>query len=231
MATMATTTPPQTPLEISQHAEILELESQIRNLNTKISAAVDHAADLQDEIRRMRIRQREEEAVAAAAAQDALANESSGLRRMSTYFSRRTATPPPPSSSSTTMPVSFPRSLSMSPTKPSSSPRKDHEEGGGGGGDDLFAQLAKERRLRKDFEVRYRALQQESEELSQSLFEEANKMVSVEKRLTHAAESKLTVFQEREVQRRQRVDELEAALGTIHRVRAVLATPLTLSMT
>lgn len=188
--------PPETPLELAQHAELLELESQIRSLNTKISAAVDHAADLQDEIRSMRARQRDE-----VAAQEALANESS-LRRMSTYFSRRGSPGP------------VPRSNSMSPSKQIST-RNDDE-------DDLPAKLKRETRMRMDLETKYKSLQDESETLSQSLFEEANKMVSTEKKLTHAATIKLQAMQDREMERKRRLEELENAVGRIQRVRGVL---------
>lgn len=193
---------PSSPLELAQHAEILELESQIRSLNTKISAAVDHAADLQEIIR---ARQREDQQAAQASAQ---ASESS-LRRMSTYFSRRpsaTTSTPQPNSSTQTQPASPTRSTGIaSMNEP-----------------ELRAALEKEVLARKNIEKQYRALQEESEVLSESLFEEANRMVAVEKRAVHELSTKLNVAHEREQERRNRLQELEQAMEKIQHVRAVL---------
>lgn len=205
MADPRTLGPPTSALEVAQHAEILELESQIRSLNAKISAAVDHAADLQDEVRSMRAaaRQRDEQQTAA---QEAFFAEGSGLRRMSTYFTRRA------SASSGPVP---PRSNSMSPSKQLSQRYEDE--------DDLTAKLRRETKMRMDLETKYKSLQDESEVLSQSLFEEANKMVSAEKKLSHAANVKLQLMQDREAERKRRLEELETALGRIQRVRSVLS--------
>ncbi|CCG82069.1 protein of unknown function [Taphrina deformans PYCC 5710] len=196
---------PTTALEKLQHEEILELESQIRSLNTKISAAVDHAADLQDEIRTMRARQREENE-----ARESLANESS-LRRMSTYFSGRR-----PSVATTTTAAA--RSNSMSPSR-----RLNRSED-----EDLVAQLQRERVQRLECESKYRALQDESEALSESLFEEANKMVAVERQLTHNATIKLQAMKNRESESRRRLEDLERAMERIGRYMSQHASPKSL---
>ena len=198
---MADDAKPQTPLEIAQHAEILELESQIRSLNTKISAAVDHAADLQEIIR---TRQKEDQAEQAV--QEALANESS-LRRMSTYFSRR-----PPG-------IPHQRSTTSQPSSPTRVTTLNIEE------TDLRNELEREKNLRKEIEAKFQALQDESELLSQSLFEEANRMVSVEKQATHTASIKLKALQDRELERRDRILDLQRAVDKIQHVRSILAQP------
>lgn len=191
---------PTTPLEKAQHAEILELESQIRSLNTKISATVDHAADLQDELRTLRARQREEQE-----AREREAGESS-LRRMSTYFAS----------------VRRPSVQAMM-RQDSQSPRGSRDRGREQDGENgIDEELARERKTRIEVEGKYKALQEESEVLSQSLFEEANKMVSTERKALHAVNVKLSVVQEREADRRRRMDELEKALTSIQRARTVL---------
>lgn len=206
MADHRTLGPPTTPLEIAQHSELLELDSQIRSLNAKISAAVDHAADLQDELRSMRAAARQRDERDAAAAQEA---EGSGLRSMSTYFTGRRASGLP-----VTVP---PRSNSMLPNKHMSSLGKRQEDE-----DDISEKLKREMKMRLDLEAKYKRLQDESEVLSQSLFEEANQMVAAERKLNHVATVKLQLLQDREADRKQRLEELEAAVGRIQRVRSIL---------
>lgn len=216
---------PSTPLERAQHAEILELESQIRILNTKVSAAVDHAADLQDEIRTMKMRQRESEA-AAAAAQNLSLGESS-LRRMSTYFSKR------PSMIAAQLPSSFSptasglpsRSLSLATPTAGERPAKPPSEADSDSAlEELSRMLQVEKGKRQELEEKYRALQDESEVLSESLFEEANKMVSVERKEKHTLQVQLDALRNREEERMRRVEELEDAVERIVRVRGVLDT-------
>jgi uncharacterized protein involved in exopolysaccharide biosynthesis len=66
------------------------------------------------------------------------------------------------------------------------------------------------------------AVNQELEELTQSLFEEANAMVRTEKEKVARLEAKLQVLEAREEDKRRRLAELEKAIGRITRVRSVL---------
>lgn len=232
-------------LEAAQKAEILELEAQIRKLNTKVSDAVDHAADLQDELRTIKARERQE-----LEARD-LAGGETGLRRMSSYFTGRRAslTPSMLNGISPSQSISGP----SNPLQPQQSGLGLPQRGGSLGGRasfsgttgrqsipnsiyqlpetsstdtttaDLKAQLAAEQALRKEAEAKYKALQDESETLSQSLFEEANRMVSVERKMTHVVEEKLKAHVDREADRRTRLAVLESAVDRITRVRGVLA--------
>jgi len=65
-------------------------------------------------------------------------------------------------------------------------------------------------------------MSQELEELTQSLFEEANAMVRTEKEKVARLEAKLRVLEGREEEKRRRLTELEKAVGRITRVRTVL---------
>ncbi|ORY86193.1 hypothetical protein BCR37DRAFT_344133, partial [Protomyces lactucae-debilis] len=87
----------------------------------------------------------------------------------------------------------------------------------------LAVQLTKERQLRMQAEQNYALLQQESEDLSQSLFEEANKMVAAERKLNHQVTEKLKMLADREEERTARLRHLEGAMERILRVRGVLA--------
>lgn len=62
----------------------------------------------------------------------------------------------------------------------------------------------------------------ELEELTQSLFEEANAMVRTEREKCARLESRLQVMESREEDKRRRLTELEKAIGRITRVRNLL---------
>lgn len=62
----------------------------------------------------------------------------------------------------------------------------------------------------------------ELEELTQSLFEEANGMVKVEREKCARLEARLQVMESREEDKRRRLTELEKAVERITRVRSVL---------
>lgn len=62
----------------------------------------------------------------------------------------------------------------------------------------------------------------ELEELTQSLFEEANAMVKTEREKCARLESRLQMMESREEDKRRRLTELEKAIGRITRVRNLL---------
>ena len=62
----------------------------------------------------------------------------------------------------------------------------------------------------------------ELEELTQSLFEEANAMVRTEREKCARLESRLQLMESREEDKRRRLTELEKAIGRITRVRNLL---------
>ena len=86
----------------------------------------------------------------------------------------------------------------------------------------LEDQLALERAAKEAAEEKVAAVNQELEELTQSLFEEANAMVRTEKEKVARLEAKLQVLEAREEDKRRRLSELEKAIGRITRVRSIL---------
>ena len=83
-------------------------------------------------------------------------------------------------------------------------------------------QLQMERSAREQAEEKVASMTLELEELSQSLFEEANAMVRSEREKCARLESRLQLMESREEDKRRRLTELEKAIGRITRVRSLL---------
>lgn len=73
-------------------------------------------------------------------------------------------------------------------------------------------QVQEEKRQRREAEAKVLRVNAELEELSQTLFEEANTMVASERKLRARAEEKLKIYQQRDEERNKRMLELEAAV-------------------
>jgi hypothetical protein len=86
----------------------------------------------------------------------------------------------------------------------------------------LEEQFATERRARETAEAKVSSMALELEELTQSLFEEANAMVKAEREKCARLEARLAVMESREEDKRKRLTELEKAVERITRVRSVL---------
>ncbi|RYP24472.1 hypothetical protein DL765_000492 [Monosporascus sp. GIB2] len=87
---------------------------------------------------------------------------------------------------------------------------------------DLQAALARERELRRAAEGKLSDTSREVEELSASLFEQANEMVAAERRARAKLEERVGVLERRDVEKRDRLERLEGAVGRLERVRALL---------
>jgi chromosome segregation ATPase len=83
-------------------------------------------------------------------------------------------------------------------------------------------QLQMERSAREQAEEKVGNMATEMEELSQSLFEEANAMVRTEREKCARLEARLQIMESREEDKRKRLTELEKAIGRITRVRNLL---------
>jgi len=86
----------------------------------------------------------------------------------------------------------------------------------------LEDQLQMERSAREQAEEKVVSMSTELEELSQSLFEEANAMVKAEREKCARLEARLQLMESREEDKRKRLTELEKAIARITRVRSVL---------
>lgn len=86
----------------------------------------------------------------------------------------------------------------------------------------LEEQLQLEKSAREQAEEKVANMALELEELSQSLFEEANAMVKTEREKCARLEARLQIMESREEDKRRRLTELEKAIGRITRVRNLL---------
>jgi septal ring factor EnvC (AmiA/AmiB activator) len=86
----------------------------------------------------------------------------------------------------------------------------------------LEEELAAERAAREAAEEKAASMTLELEELTQSLFEEANGMVKAEREKCARLEARLQVMESREEDKRRRLTELEKAVERITRVRSLL---------
>jgi hypothetical protein len=87
---------------------------------------------------------------------------------------------------------------------------------------ELLSALTAERRLRLAAEEKLAATSREVEDLSASLFEQANHMVATERRARAALEAQLDTLRRKDVERHERIGRLEGAVRRIERVRDLL---------
>ncbi|CAI0653026.1 unnamed protein product, partial [Colletotrichum noveboracense] len=88
--------------------------------------------------------------------------------------------------------------------------------------EDLLEALTREQKLRVQAEARLSTTSQEVEELSVSLFEQANEMVATERRARAKLEERVGVLEKRDQDKKRRLERLEGAVGRIERVRSLL---------
>lgn len=88
--------------------------------------------------------------------------------------------------------------------------------------EDLLEALNKEQMLRKAAEGRLNETNRELEDLSATLFEQANEMVATERRARAALEQKVSELEQRDVEKRVRLDKLELAMHRIEKVKTLL---------
>lgn len=88
---------------------------------------------------------------------------------------------------------------------------------------DLAAALAKEHELRQKAEGQANQMSVEIEELSVTLFQQANDMVADERRARAKLEERVEILEKRDTEKRKRLERLEGALRRIERVREMLS--------
>jgi hypothetical protein len=88
--------------------------------------------------------------------------------------------------------------------------------------DDLLEALNREQSLRKAAEGKLDETSREVEELSVSLFEQANEMVASERRARAKLEERVGVLERRDEEKKGRLQRLEGAVGRIERVGRLL---------
>ncbi|KAI9859325.1 MAG: hypothetical protein M1824_003839 [Vezdaea acicularis] len=168
---------------------IAELESQVKILTGKATAAVDKLADYEDHVNR---RQFAPAKPATPPPPPTHAINSNGVTaRISTLLSPRT---PPPSQAPFAKPPQT----------------------------DLATALAREQTLRLTAESQLAASSNELEELSAQLFQQANEMVAQERRARAKLEARVEVLEQRDKEKRNRLERLEEAVRRVERVRGLL---------
>ncbi|KAK4043027.1 hypothetical protein C8A01DRAFT_43952 [Parachaetomium inaequale] len=202
---------------LTAQKQISDLQAQVRLLNQKASAAVDRWADYEDELAKLRSQ-------LDSRPQTPSSTTTTTTNPQTPAPPQKPPPPPPPPP-----PPSLPSSASYPPPPTSS----------GGGGipispapslptsaqltpEDLLTALSREQALRQQAEGRLTQTSREVEELSASLFEQANEMVATERRARARLEERVGELEKREGDKRRRLERLERAVGRIERVRGVL---------
>ncbi|GKT84701.1 ribosomal protein L32 [Colletotrichum tofieldiae] len=126
------------------------------------------------------------------------------------------------SQTSTLSQLLSPRSMKSTPNLRAPSPPTAGAAGNPASTEDLREALSREQNLRLAAESRLSTTSQEVEELSVSLFEQANEMVATERRARARLEERVETLEKRDQDKRRRLERLEGAVGRIERVRSLL---------
>ncbi|KAB5575818.1 hypothetical protein GE09DRAFT_1184744 [Coniochaeta sp. 2T2.1] len=215
------------PLLLQAQRQISDLQSQVRLLNEKASAAVDRWADYEDELARLR---------------STLENNNSHQQLQQRQSTSTTASSAPPTTASPSRTSFLPSSLhsntntsvtnrisallSSPPRKPLPTAPQVLGVGQDATTEDLLTALSREQYLRKEAEGRLSETSREVEDLSVSLFEQANEMVATERRERARLEERVEVLERREWEKKERLERLEGAVGRIEAGRRVLGEPV-----
>lgn len=191
---------------------IAELESQVKILTDKATAAVDKLADYEDELRQLKSSQ-----------DGAVTNGTSTASDSATATTGRTSDEDArPQSANATVKTSRFSSLlggrKTSPAPPLPPLPSSRRES------DLQAALAREQDLRQQAEGKLSQMSGEIEDLSVQLFQQANEMVATERKARAKLEERVEVLERRDDEKRKRLERLETAIKRIERVRGLLAT-------
>jgi hypothetical protein len=227
------------PVEQSQgdllqaHSRIVDLEAQVRLLNQKAAAAVDRWADYEDEL--SKLREHQTPPPPPPKGEQPQRNGSllqTSTNRLSALLSRNKSTPNLRDADQDGRQQQGHRSKSAAsasdpavPALPALQPPPPLHPAT----EDLIKALTRERSLRKEAEGRRKEAEgrltdtsKEVEELSVTLFEQANEMVAEERRARARLEERVDELERRDVEKRRRLERLEAAMTRIERVRVLL---------
>ncbi|KAL7903495.1 hypothetical protein HDV63DRAFT_126354 [Trichoderma sp. SZMC 28014] len=210
--------PPSTQL-LDAQARIAELETQVFQLNQKATAAVDRWADYEAELTKLRAMLPSSTPEQSHSPSRSSIFQAGATRISALMYSRRPQTASPPAVSRAAPPVTPPPTesrMSMTPMTTTTT------RNSGRTAEDLLEALNKEQMLRKAAEGRLNETNRELEDLSATLFEQANEMVATERRARAALEQKLSELEQRDVEKRVRLDKLELAMHRIEKVKTLL---------
>lgn len=208
--------PPSTQL-LEAQARIAELETHVFHLNQKATAAVDRWADYEAELTRLRAMLPSSTPEHSHSPTRSSFFQAGATRISALMYSRRPQTASPPAVSRAAPPVTPPPTETRVTMTPTTMTRNS-----GRTAEDLLEALNKEQMLRKAAEGRLNETNRELEDLSATLFEQANEMVATERRARAALEQKVSELEQRDVEKRVRLDKLELAMHRIEKVKTLL---------
>ncbi|KAK2595791.1 hypothetical protein QQS21_006554 [Conoideocrella luteorostrata] len=200
---------------LQAQARIAELETQVTQLNEKAAAAVSRWAEYEAELHKLRSAQRpstpqQTQQPDPPVQQSPPSILQQGTSRLSSLLYPRKSTP------NLRVDVHRQNSLPLPNQQPLSAGP------GATSAEDLMEALTREQTLRKEAEGRLSATSKEVEELSASLFEQANEMVADERRARAKLEERVGELEKRDKEKRRRLERLEGAMGRIEKVRNML---------
>ncbi|KJZ74201.1 hypothetical protein HIM_06432 [Hirsutella minnesotensis 3608] len=209
---------------ISAQSRVRQLEAHVRQLNHKAAAAVDRWATYEAEMSKLRA-----QLAASNRASSSLSNHQldpasattpsptrtsflqSAPSRLSSFLYPRKSTPNLRADSSPPSAHMRAKSIGVG----SGAPASNTTEG-------LLEALTREQTLRREAEGRLSATSKEVEELSASLFEQANEMVADERRARARLEQRVGELEKRDAEKRKRLERLEVAMQRIEKVKSLL---------
>lgn len=228
--------------------KIEDLQSQVRLLNQKAAAAVDKWADYEDELEKLRAAMNKKDKEAEEKGKAKEEDDNTGFKRWSFSLSpppptvnepARPTTPSFASGAATRISAmlsrkptpnletppgsaghhpSFSTSNLQTPKTPFFTPGHSPAPSTG----DLLEALSREQQLRLAAEATLNETSREVEDLSVTLFEQANEMVATERRARARLEERVGELEKRDTDKRARLDRLEQAMIRIERVRTLL---------
>ncbi|KAL9111014.1 MAG: hypothetical protein Q9227_004447 [Pyrenula ochraceoflavens] len=192
---------------------ILELENQVKILSGKAAAAADKNADLEDELhmRALHAPNISSNSFATPPPEPQVHDHVPNSGRFSSltgFLQRRANSSNPPT------PGFPPGNLTQASLSTSALVNSADA--------DLPKQLDNERKMRRDAEETLKRTQTELEELTSSLFGQANEMVAAERRARAKLEERVEQLEKRDVEKRRRLERLEIAVKRVERVRNLL---------
>ncbi|KAL2438514.1 hypothetical protein ABEF95_011353 [Exophiala dermatitidis] len=229
---------------------IQDLEAQVRLLNQKAAAAVDKLADYEDEIRYLREaaarssgqqQQQQTQAISTsleghgpALTPTPPSHPSSRLASLSALLPGRrkesNSSNPPVTPATSTFPQNS-AAYANNTLSPPKTPFSNHSapilqatqsDGHVVTLSSLQSSLEEERMLRLRAESSLSQAQSELEDLTAQLFGQANEMVATERKARAKLEERVKVLEQRDLDKRKRLERLEKAIQRIERVRAMV---------
>jgi vacuolar-type H+-ATPase subunit I/STV1 len=226
---------------LTAQKQIEDLQAQVRLLNQKAAAAVDKWADYEDELSRLRAASTTSAGTVASSQLQSDSGTTSatspgrnsflgaGANRLSQLLSPRSKSASNLTVSSTSRGSISSPNLSQqqqppdTPTADQARPPPPPPKTDPGPSKDVLLQaLDREKSLRRAAEGKLQDTSKEVEELSVSLFEQANEMVASERRARAKLEERVSVLEQRDEEKRGRLERLEGAMLRIERVRNLL---------